>query len=150
MIDKLGISGSYDIYINGKYSETVKNRLMDTVLTQIIGMYKGDAPDLQIYYLALGTGNTAITDTDTTLDTEIFRTPLAVATTDVGTGEILNEFIVLDTEAVGNIEEIGIFGGSTATAAADSGTLISRILWSKVKSNSEEITFRRTDKVVRG
>jgi len=148
--DKLGISGGYDIYINGKYSETVKNRLMDTVLTQIIGMYKGDAPDLQIYYLALGTGNTAITDTDTTLDTEIFRTPLAVATTDVGTGEILNEFIVLDTEAVGNIEEIGIFGGSTATAAADSGTLISRILWSKVKSNSEEITFRRTDKVVRG
>ena len=150
MINKLGIFGGYDIYINGKYSETVKNRLMDTVLEQIIGIYKGDAPDLQIYYLALGTGNTAITDTDTTLDTEIFRTPLAVATTDVGTGEILNEFIVLDTEAVGNMEEIGIFGGSTATSSADTGTLISRILWSKVKSNSEEITFRRTDKVVRG
>lgn len=149
MIDKVGISGGYDIFINGKYSETVKNRLMDTVLTKMIGIYKGDAPDLEIFYLALGTGSTAVTDTDTTLDTEIFRTPI-VTQTDVATGEILTEFIVLDSEAVGNLEEIGIFAGSTATASVDTGTLISRILWTKVKSASEEITFRRTDKIVRG
>jgi hypothetical protein len=149
VIDNIGISGSYDIIVNGKYVETVKNRLMDTVLTQMIGIYKGDSPNLEIKYLALGTGSTAVTDTDTQLDTEIFRTPVSVQT-DVDTGEILTEFLVLDSEAVATIEEIGIFGSSTASASADSGTLISRILWHKVKSNSEEITFRRTDKVVRG
>jgi hypothetical protein len=98
--------------------------------------------------MALGTGNTAITNTDTTLDTEIFRTPITLQE-DVTTGEIVTTFTVLDSEAVGSLEEIGIFGGSTATASADTGTLISRILWSKVKTNSEEIEFRRTDKVVR-
>jgi hypothetical protein len=122
---------------------------MDTVLEQLVGCFKGDSPDIEIFYLALGTGNTAVTDTDTTLDTEIFRTPISVQT-DVDTGEILTEFIVLDSEAVGNIEEIGIFGGSTATASADTGTLISRILWSKIKTSSEEYTFRRTDKITRG
>lgn len=147
--DNLGIMGGYDIIINKKYYETVKNRIMDVVLEQIIGIYKGDTPDLQIFYLALGTGNTAVTDSDTTLDTEIFRTPVTVQT-DIATGEILTTFTVLDTEAVGNIEEIGIFGGTTATSSADTGTLVSRILWNKVKTNSEEIEFRRTDKIIRG
>jgi hypothetical protein len=149
MTDKLGVSGSYDIYINGKYSQTVKNRIMDTVLSKLVGVYKGDAPDLEILYLALGTDNTAVTDSDTQLGAEIFRAPISTQS-DVNTGEILTEFIVLDSEAVGNIEEIGIFAGSTATASADTGTLVSRILWSKVKSSSEEITFRRTDKISRG
>lgn len=147
--DNLGIMGGYDIIINKKYYETVKNRIMDVVLEQIIGIYKGDTPDLQIFYLALGTGNTAVTDSDTTLDTEIFRTPVTVQT-DIATGEILTTFTVLDTEAVGNIKEIGIFGGTTATSSADTGTLVSRILWNKVKTNSEEIEFRRTDKTIRG
>ena len=146
--ENFGIMGGYDIIINKKYYETVKNRIMDTVLSQIIGIYKGDSPNLEIFYLALGTGNTAITDTDTTLDTEIFRTPVTVQT-DVDTGEILTTYTVLDTEAIGNLEEIGIFGGTSATVSADTGTLISRILWTKIKSNSEEIEFRRTDKVVR-
>lgn len=149
MIEKIGIVGGYDIIINKKYYETVKNRLMDTVLTQMIGLYKGDTADLEIFYLALGTGDTAVTDTDTTLDTEIFRTPITTQT-DVATGEILTSFSVLDTEAVATIKEIGIFGGSTATASANTGTLISRILWTKVKTNSEEIEFRRTDKISRG
>jgi hypothetical protein len=149
MTDKLGVMGSYDIYINGKYSETVKNRIMDAVLEKLVGVYKGDAPDLEMLYLALGTDNTAVTDSDLTLGNEIFRTPIS-SQSDTATGEILTEFIVLDSEAVGNIEEIGIFAGSTATASADTGTLVSRILWSKVKSSSEEITFRRTDKISRG
>lgn len=149
MIDKCKSYGGYDIFINGKFIEHIKNRIMDTVLDQLIGAFKGDNPDLEIFYLALGTDNTAVTNADTQLGNEIFRTAV-VSQSDVATGEILTEFIVLDTEAVGNIEEIGIFGGSNATASADTGTLISRILWSKVKSSSEEITFRRTDKVIRG
>ncbi len=84
------------------------------------------------------------------MDNEIFRTTLTTATTDIDVGEILNEFQALDSEAVATIQEIGIFGGSTATASADTGTLLSRVLWNKTKSNSEELIFRLTDKVVRG
>jgi hypothetical protein len=149
MINKAAISGKYDIYINGKFMGTIKNRIMDTVLEQLVACYKGNAADVEIKYLALGTDSTAVTDSDTTLGAEIFRTPISTQT-DVDTGEILTEFIVLDTEAVAQIEEIGIFGGATANASADTGTLISRILWSKNKTNSEEITFRRTDIIERG
>lgn len=148
MIDKCGIQGKFEIFINGELVETIHNRVMNTVLDQFVEAYQGNSVDLEIAYLALGTGNTAITDTDTTLDTEIFRTPITDQIK-TATGEIKTDFVVLDTEAIGSIEEIGIFGGSTATASADTGTLISRILWTKVKTNSEEINFRRTDKVVR-
>jgi hypothetical protein len=147
--EQLGVLGGYEIYINGEFKEFVKNRLMDTVLSQMIGIYRGQSTNLEILYLALGTDNTAVTDTDTALGNEIFRTPVSTSS-NVTTGEILTEFVVLDNEAVASIEEIGIFGGSGASGAADSGTLISRILWSKTKTSSEEITFRRTDKVVRG
>jgi hypothetical protein len=149
VINKFGVQGSFEILVNGKLEAKINNRVMNDVLDQMAELYQGNAADLEIKYLALGTDNTPVTDTDATLGNEIFRTPI-VSQSKVGTGEILTEFIVLDTEAVGNIEEIGIFGGTGATASADSGALISRILWSKVKSNSEEITFRRTDKVVRG
>jgi len=149
VINKFGVQGSFEILVNGKLEAKINNRVMNDVLDQMAELYQGNAADLEIKYLALGTDNTPVTDTDATLGNEIFRTPI-VSQSKVGTGEILTEFIVLDTEAVGNIEEIGIFGGTGATASADSGALISRILWPKVKSNSEEITFRRTDKVVRG
>ena len=123
---------------------------MDTVLDQLVDTLKGSSSDLEIEYLALGTGNTPITDTDTTLDTEIFRTAYTTRDDAAGTGVLKHTFIVLDSEAVATIEEIGIFGGSTATATADTGTLISRILWNKVKTNQEEIQFVRTDTIGRG
>jgi hypothetical protein len=153
--EKLGWCGKFEIIVKnketGEITEEIKfNRVMDNVLDKLVKTLQGDAPDLEIEYLALGTGNTAITDSDTTLDTEIFRTPYTLRDATLGTGIMEHTFVVLDTEAVATIEEIGIFGGSTATASADTGTLISRILWHKVKSNSEEIQFIRTDTIGRG
>jgi len=153
MIDDYGYLGKWTIKVTDKVTgevteETIKNRIMDAALDELIKVLNGDAVDMGIAYIALGTGNTAITNTDTVLDTEIFRTA-AVSKTKTSTGELTSIFIVLDSEAVATIEEIGIFGGSTATASADTGTLISRILWHKVKSNSEEIQFTRTDRIVR-
>jgi hypothetical protein len=110
---------------------------------------QGETPDLEIKYLALGTSNTPVTVLDTKLGVEIFRTPIA-AQSITAKGELTTEFIVLYNVAGGQIEEIGIFGGSTATSTADSGTLISRILWSKAKTNSEELNFRRIDRLSRG
>ena len=132
-----------------KEETVIKNRLMNTALDEMAKVLLGQSTDMEIKYLALGTGSTAITDTDTTLATEIFRTA-DQSLTDTGTGEVTSLFIVLDSEAVAAIEEIGVFGGTTATASADSGTLISRILWSRNKTNSEEIQFTRVDTIGRG
>jgi hypothetical protein len=154
MIEKLGWNGKFKIIVKntetGEITEEIKiNRVMNTVLDKLIKTLQGDAPDLEIEYLALGTGSTAITDTDAALDTEIFRTPYTVRDDTTGNGIMEHTFVVLDTEAVATIEEIGIFAGAAAGAAADSGTLISRILWHKVKTASEEIQFIRTDTIER-
>lgn len=143
-----GHQGKFEIFINGKLETVIYNKVMDTVLEQMVKSLQGTSPDLQIKYLALGTSNTAITTSDTQLGAEIFRTPITTQSAG-GIGELATDFVVLDTEAVGTIEEIGIFGGTTAGSGANTGTLISRILWHKVKTSSEEISFRRTDKVVR-
>ena len=130
-------------------TDTVKNRIMNNTLDELLKVLQGSATNLQIKYLALGTGSTAVTDSDTTLDTEIFRTPVTTSTK-TGTGQLTTLFVVLDSEAVASITEIGIFGGSSATSSANSGTLISRILWSRNKTASEEIQFTRIDTIGRG
>lgn len=155
MINNIAWQGKFVISIKDKNTgrvteEIINNRVMNAVLNDFADSLTGSAVDLQIKYLALGTGNTAITDSDLVLDTEIFRTAPTSGPTLTGTGEVTTEFYVLDSEAIGQIEEIGIFAGSTATVSADSGILLSRILWSRNKTSSEEITFKRIDRIIRG
>lgn len=149
MISKNENVGLFEIYVNGEFSERIFNRVMDVVIQSQLDILKGIGANLDIKYLALGTDNTPITDTDTQLGNEIFRTAY-VERTEPGTAQLQHRFIALTSDAVAQIEEIGIFGGATATSTANTGILISRILWSRNKTNSEEITFIRTDKVVRG
>lgn len=145
--EKVGYAGTFTVI--DKNGETViHNRIMDTVLDQLSKVLQGDTPDLEIEYLAIGTGSTAVTDADTTLDTEIFRT--AYTTRTVGaTGVINHLFVIQDSEAIAQWKEIGIFGGSTATSSADTGTLISRVLFSKDKLAGEEIQIQRSDSIRR-
>ncbi|WP_010249233.1 hypothetical protein [Acetivibrio cellulolyticus] len=154
MKEEMNWSGTFiietkDIKTGNVKTEIVKNKVMDNVLNQLMGTLQGITPNLEIKYLALGTSNTAITTSDTKLGNEIFRTPISSQATGY-IGELITDFVVLNNEAVGNIQEIGIFGGITATIVKDTGTLISRILWSKVKTNSEELNFKRIDKIGRG
>ncbi len=128
--------------------EVIDNKVMDAGLTGLIKALSGDS-NIQIKYLALGTSDTPITTADTKLGNETFRTLLSGQEL-TRAGEIATDFTVLDTEAVGTIKEMGIFGGSTATSAPNSGVLISRILWYRQKTNSEEISIRRVDRIVRG
>jgi hypothetical protein len=146
--------GIFEIRIKNKLTgevktEEVHNRLMNMALQEMVKPLTGTAANLEIKYLALGTGSTAVTDNDAALATEIFR----VADTSLSanaTGQVTSEFVVLDSEAVATIEEIGIFGGTSATLTANVGICISRILWHHVKTNTEEITFRRIDTLTRG
>jgi hypothetical protein len=153
MIDKELHTGIYTIKVfeNGelKQEDTIKNRIMNTVISQLVSPFKNGVPDLAVKYLAIGSSDTAVTDTDTQLGAETYRTPF-IFEADGNLGEVVHTFILTETEGVGTIKEIGIFGGSTATSTANTGTLISRILWSREKTASEEIEFIRTDKIARG
>jgi hypothetical protein len=146
--------GVFEIKIKDKITGKIKteelhNRLMNAALQELVKPLTGTAANLEIKYLALGTGTTAVTDNDTSLATEIFRTPDTSLSANA-TGQITSEFIVLSSDATATISEIGIFGGTSATLTANVGICISRILWHHVKTSTEEITFRRIDTIVRG
>ena len=132
-----------------KKKDTINNRVMNIVLDKLASCFAGGVADLEIKYLALGTSADSIDDMQWELGNEIFRTGPSEAPAMGTTGEVITEFTVLDSEAVANIQEVGIFGGSSAISVPNSGTLISRILWSHNKVAGEEITFQRTDKVGR-
>ena len=154
MINEIQWQGLWKIRVIDKNTKEVleeteiKNRIMNLALDEMLKALQGLTPDLDIAYMALGTSNTPLTNNDLTLGAEIFRTP-PISQNKTATGELTTVFTVLDSEAVAQIEEIGIFGGSGATITADTGTLISRVLYSRNKTNSEEIQFTRIDRVVR-
>lgn len=127
--------------------EVIKNMITDAGLAAMAKALTGD-PDIEIKYLALGTSDAAVTGAETQLGAEIFRT----AITDISrSGSVVTStFYVLSGEGIGQIEEIGIFVGSTASDTANSGTLLSRVLWSHEKTMDEEITITRVDTIGRG
>lgn len=149
MIDTNKNIGKFEIFVNGKKVDTIYNRVMDTVLKQQVEILQGSTPDLEIKYLALGTSDAAVTNTDTQLGNEIFRMQYSNRSK-VSKNELKHKFKLLAGEVVDTVREIGIFGGTGATATTNSGTLISRILWTRDITANEELDFIRTDKVVRG
>ncbi len=86
--------------------------------------------EFTITHLALGTGTTAVTASDTALATEIAR--VEVTTKRIATSSFESKFIVPTASAVGNIKELGIFADGTSSAG--SGTLLSRLLINKQKT----------------
>jgi len=141
--------GEYEIFSSEKgYLGKFKNRIMDVALNAMANILIGTSTDLIIKYLAIGASNTAITDSDIKLGNEVFRTP-KLSLFNYAVGSIQSDFIILDSDYAGTIQEIGIFASATATSTKDSGILISRILWNYSKTSTEELNFRRTDRVVR-
>lgn len=97
----------------------------------------------QITYVALGTSSTAPTAADTQLGSEVFRKKVT-ASTNGATGEILINMYLAPGDAIGkDIEEVGFFGGASATSRANTGVLIGHGLYShNPKSNVESIQFQ--------
>ncbi|MFA5130430.1 MAG: hypothetical protein WC477_05995 [Patescibacteria group bacterium] len=141
-------TGRFEVYINGEYKETIKNMIMNAALDELVKPLYGGTPNLEIKYLAVGSNTAAVTVNDAALGTETFRCADSSLSA-TATGQVTSEFLILSTEAVGTIEEIGIFGGTSATLTADVGIMISHIAWHHVKTNTEEITFRRVDTLAR-
>lgn len=83
-----------------------------------------------ITHFALGSSNTAVGSSDHTLGNEQFRKAISSFANGGSTGEIIISVYVAAGDAVGlNIQEIGIYGGNSASSIANSGVLIARALY---------------------
>ena len=127
----------------------IKNRLMDVLLDTEIGILTGNIPDLEIKYFSVGTGNSPVTNSDLKLVNETHRYPPTTLPILSANGEVTTEWILTENDAPVHIKEIGIYCGSSATNALDTGKLISRILWDFDKTSNVELNIKRIDKVVR-
>lgn len=131
--------------------EVVKNRIVNNSINKWIdSLVSSQNIDMQIKYLAVGTDASPLSDTSAQLGAEFDRVQTTQAAVRVSTGRVEAEFVLLKTDAVGAIKEVGIFVGATATAAPNSGVLHSRILWDKNKTANEEIVIKRIDIISRG
>lgn len=148
MISRLKYEGKYEIYKNSKLIDTIYNKVTNQFLNNLILNLTSTSPTaMNIKYLALGNGDT---EYDNKLGNEIFRVQYSTAPTRTeNVGEVKTEFILLPSEAIGQITEIGIFGGN-ATNVKDSGFMISRIPWNYEKTGSDEFIIVRTDAIRRG
>lgn len=147
-MDKLGWFGDFEI-ISDDERFTIKNRITNAGLNLLRNALNGEVTSCEIKYLALGTSSATVSDTDTQLGAEIFRAPF-VTTTKPDIGQLEKTVVILDNEAVAPIEEIGIFAGLTASSTTNSGIMISRVLYSRNKTNLESIQIVRRDSIQRG
>ena len=99
---------------------------------------------MNINYTAVGTGNTAVANGDTTLATESYRKTTASSTNANNVAYVTAFYDA--TEVTGTFKEAGLF--SNASSTTDSGVLFSRVLLNGgagiVKSGTETLTIDTT------
>ena len=155
MEDRTGWAGVFEVYIKPSGSDefildkTIQNTVVDSGLNLLREALRGTVTDAEIKYIAVGTSSASVTTSDTQLGSEIFRKAV-FSKSIVGVGQVQTIAILDDMEAVANIQEIGVFAGSTASVTANSGIMISRILYSRNKTNLESLQIQRTDTIARG
>lgn len=148
MNDVNGWLGQYEILV-GDEKFLISNLITDAGLNMVRDALNNELPSIEIRYLAVGTSSATVSATQTQLTNEIFRT-LFISSSKPATGQLEKTAIILENEAVANIREIGIFAGATATSVANSGIMVSRVLYSRNKTNLESIQIVRRDTIQRG
>lgn len=97
---------------------------------------------------AFGMGTAVMTSpaaTDLGLNSEQFRKQVTTQS-QVGTGQGQTTVYLAPSEATTfTIQEIGWFGGATASSAANSGILLARVLYNTSKTNLESLQVQRID-----
>lgn len=155
MTEQLALKGEYLIELRSAKTNKllhlipIKNTL--TLINQKIrtAMLLGQAnsysmDDLVIKYFAFGTNATAATSSDTKLGAETLRKQVTnITQTSPST---VRSIVSLGTQE-GNfhIREIGVFVGPNATEAADSGTLLSRVVVDIDKNTNLVVNVIRSD-----
>ena len=99
--------------------------------------------------MAMGSNNTAPALANTTLGTETFRKANTAQVTS-GDDAVITTTYVSPAENAVQIEEIGWFAGAAAGAGSGTGIMVSRILYSRLKTVLESIQVIRTDTIQEG
>ncbi len=107
------------------------------------GFY-GDVSDFEVKFMGIGDDSTAPVLADTTLGNETFR-KARTSQSKPADGAVKYTQYIAPAEAVGAIEELGWFAGAAAGAGADTGIMIARVLYSRVKTALESLQIERTD-----
>ena len=153
MFDSMKMRGHYHIEARSLCGRLLHVWEIDNMLTDInrsirtqmlLGTYSGRFDDLHIRYFAFGAGTTPTDITDTRLEAEIFRKQVTQITTP-SAGIVRSVVSLGSLEANTTIREIGVFCGSGATDAADSGIMISRTLVNIEKNSNIVLNIVRTD-----
>ncbi|NMC30707.1 MAG: hypothetical protein GYA45_11625 [Pelolinea sp.] len=120
--------------------------LVTTVGKQFISRRITGEETVALKYMAIGTGTTAPAVTDTKLVTESMRKLLTECVQ--GDNFFYSSAFLLASECAIHIKEGGLFGGSTALAAADSGWLLCRFLLDfDNSSDPQDVTIQHTGEV---
>lgn len=139
--------GTYEIH-QGAHVTVIDNMITEQALNMLSGALMGEDVDLEIKYLVVGTGDKPVSSTDTALENEMVRVQAVVDTNRKSVGIVETEFILRDNEGNGDIREMGIVVGKTATQDPNTGFLISRINCNFTKTPNEEIIIKRIDGVM--
>lgn len=126
----------------GEVRESEYDNLVTTVAKNMIASrLSGAGNDSNITFGAVGTGVTPPAIGDTTLDTELARTSLALTS---ATGSVVTTTAFFGTpDANGTLTEYALFG-EAATSTADTGTMFNHVTISETKTNSETLTVQAT------
>lgn len=149
---KTGLSNNVNITVynlDGSIKEEINlcNEIKDVWFNAVRDAMKGLVTDLEIKYLAWGSSSTANSASQTTLVAEFGRKQVTEQD-DGSTGELVTTTYISPSEAVGTtIEELGWFAGASATATANSGILVARVLYHRAKTTLESIQVERTDTI---
>lgn len=153
MDESIAMRGDYAIEIrdlSGKLLDTiyVKNMLTNVsrdIRTQmLLGTYTGGNDALHIKYFAFGIGGTPAAATNTRLSNEVYRKQVTQLGA-VSDGVVRSVVSLGSAECNRTIYEIGVFCGSSATSAANSGTLLSRVVVRIEKNSNITLNIIRTD-----
>lgn len=100
-----------------------------------------------IKYMGWGSSNLTPSTGQTTLSSETGRKEITSHT--VSTSFTATSITYLaPTDAIGQIQELAWFVGTSALSSADTGCMISRTLYSRLKTNLESITVTRVDSFI--
>lgn len=134
---------------DGRYRsrETFHNIITTAGKNMIRSVLSGSTTDGAIRYLAMGNGTNAAQITDTALQSEQFRKAVtAFNPSGLTDAQNVTRTVVAASEATAfTTEELGWFASPTATATANSGILIARVLYHRAKSPTESLQVDRTD-----
>jgi hypothetical protein len=131
---------------NGEITDSTHfhNQVTDVGLNWIADSLRKSTQDNEIKYLGWGSSNLAVSTAHTSLSSEFGRKEVTSQSSS-NVGVCYTVCYIAPTEGVGTIAELAWFAGSSAEATADTGRMISRVLYSRTKTPLESITITRKD-----